>query len=427
MQPPAPRPVQDAHDIRKAQQAIAVLPTNGSRITLLMRRFWNVLLHHAQQAGEAETYKVALSDILNGGEFTSGDVELAKATLRSMTKTTVEWNFIGPDSDDQSGSINHWGISGLLADAEIYTLKNRTYLEYSFSPKIRRHLLDPARYVQLSLHAFASLGSSTAAALYEVCKRYITNANGLTNKAEWEWWRPRLTGISNEDSDQTSLYKYFKRDTLWPAILEINANTDIDVELLEFKTGRKITHIQFASKLKAQSALDYSESQPIVDTGIMNRILALGVDQKAAIRLYASRDEDAIKATLDYVEARMQRGDLASPAALFVDALKKGYGRQEGQRLKRPARPAAPAKPILPGLMNVQLEADKRTQKINDFLDALPLNEREAIEARFVASLSGQVLIQFRRHGFRSKVVKADLVAYCAAQGYPDHYSPTGS
>ena len=55
-------------------------------------------------------------------------------------------------------------------------------------------MLDPSRYVQRDIAVFASLGTGTAASLYEICTRYLTNFGGLTNKETWEWWRPRLTG-----------------------------------------------------------------------------------------------------------------------------------------------------------------------------------------------------------------------------------------
>ena len=199
-------------DVYKAHQAIAVLPATGSRITLLTRRFFNVLLQHAQQQGGGETYRLPFDQILQGAGYGSANFEVAKNTLRSMAKTTVEWSVVREDGADEGE--RRWGVSALLADAELIEVGRRLFLEWSYSPKIRQHLLDPTRYMQLSLQIYSTLRSGTAAALYEVCLRYVTNARGLTNKAEWEWWRPRLTGIPDADDAHSSEYKYFKRDTL---------------------------------------------------------------------------------------------------------------------------------------------------------------------------------------------------------------------
>lgn len=411
-------------EILKAQQAIAVLPISGSRITLLMRRFWNVLLRHAQASGEAETYRAELSAILQGGEFDSGNIDVAKNTLRSMAKTTVEWNFVSGDVDDFNGRSQHWGVSALLADAELVTRGRKVYLEWSYSPKIRRHLIDPTRYVPLSISIYSSLRSGTAAALYEVCKRYINNANGLTNKAEWDWWRPRLTGVPNEDAEPVSEYKYFKRDTLVPAIREINKNTDIEVELLEFRTGRKITHLQFSGKAKSQSQLGFDLSRPLVDSILMGRILALGVERQTAIKLYGLRDEDALRATLDYVEERVRKGDVGSPAALFCDAIKKGYGVHGAQAVRKGAAPSPNPAPSSQKASAAPMneEAEAAAARIRTFIDRLPQGERIALEDRFSDQLQGHLVGLHRRYGFRNKLVMVEFIAFCESLGYPDAY-----
>jgi len=78
----SPHPV----EIYKAHQAISLVPTKGSRITLLMRRFFNVLLQHAQGCGPMETYRAPLDRIFAGADYGSANYEVAKNALRNMAK-----------------------------------------------------------------------------------------------------------------------------------------------------------------------------------------------------------------------------------------------------------------------------------------------------------------------------------------------------
>jgi plasmid replication initiation protein len=418
---------QFAPDIYKAHQAIALAPSSGSRITLLMRRFFNVLLQHAQTNGLMDTYSVPLEQIFNDADFNSANFEVAKNALRGMAKTIVEWSVINEGAED--GPERRWGVSALLADAEIIQKNRRLYLEWSYSPKIRARLLDPSRYVQLSLHVYSLLKSSTAAALYEVCMRYLTNAGGLSNKAEWEWWRPRLTGIPDGDADQSREYKYFKRDTLIPAIKEINNLTDIEIELHEFKTGRKITHIQFSSKRKSADKKESQGKNKIVDDLLMARILAFGIKPDLAAKLYILRDEVSLRASLDYVENRVRKGGVESPAALFRDALKKGYAKIDATQKSQSAKntqdhhPNTAIKP-LSKLENQSLpqpsKEDGAFSPVIEFLKSITPPERERMEQEFIETIDGVVLECYRKRGLKSKVVESQFLMWAAKKYLPN-------
>lgn len=86
---------------------------------------------------------------------------------------------------------------------------------------------------------------------YAVVTQQILQAS--RTDASPEWWFSVLTGNPNATPD-THFYRYFKRDTLTPAIAEINAIAKIHVELLEHK-GRKVLEIQFAIMISAQTSL----------------------------------------------------------------------------------------------------------------------------------------------------------------------------
>jgi len=315
-------------ELRKAVEAIAIQPKSG-KITLLTRKLFNVLLAVAQQADESgDTYRALLSDIVANSAFDSNDTALVKEHLRRMVSVQVEWS--QGTSSQKPG--RKWGISTLIADAEILEdpTTRRVWVEFSFAPKIKKKLLDPVQYARLSLQFQSQLRSSAGLALYEICVRYLTNPSHLTMRETWEWWRPILSGTPDTEAGDEAKreYKYFKRDYLRPAIAEVNAVTNIFVELIEHREGRRVAEIQFRVTERKQPMLALDEHPNVFDSTLVDRMVKIGIPLKEAQSLYADSEENRIRAALQMTEQRMRSTTLPpvrSAAALFKDALKKGY------------------------------------------------------------------------------------------------------
>lgn len=404
--------VEGKRDVFKPHQAIAVAPSPGARITLLMRKFFNILLHHAQHVGDSETYRVSMQEIFADADYDQRNLEVAKAAIRSMTNASVEWGLSNTDDDE----VLKWGISGLIADAEFMSIDGRIYLEWSYSPKFRRRLLAPSRYVQLPLNTFNKFRSGSAAALYEICMRYLNNVNGLTNKATWEWWRPRITGMSDTEFKSQGEYRFFKRDTLMPAIREINAVTDIEVELLEFKTVRKITHLQFRASKKEQQSLSIELNSPLIDVKVLKRMEALGFREASAQKIYSENEVEVLRATLEFVEHRVKKGGVSSAVALFRDALKKGYGAKEGEKLAQSMKPPPKTKkdPARQAPLPGAEEPAKSSlyEAAQAHIDSLSGSKRAELLEGFAASIKGLVHEQYLKSGLKAKIVRMALLKY---------------
>ncbi len=398
---------QHGHEVFKPHQAIAISPSPGMKITLLMRKFFNILLHTVQEQGDKETYRAPLAEIFSTAEMDPRNMEIAKETLRAMAKTTVEWDRIRGDEDD----VMSWGISGLLADAEFLSVGGRLFLEWSYSPKVRQRLLDPYRYVQLPLAIFNNFRSGSAAALYEICMKYLTNFDGLTNKAPWEWWKPRISGVN--DTKAMGEYRFFKRDTLVPAINEVNAVSGLQVSLLEFKTGRKISHLQFSVQRKPQSMLSLDSGADFINVDVLRRMEALGLTKSTIDVLYAENDPEFLTATLDFVEGRVAKGGVKSPAALFRDALKKGYGATDAAK---PAKDEKPAEQEKTCQKSVESESPapmrSKFDDADDYINGLSESDRADLIDEFKLTLSGIVKEQFDKGGLKSKIVRVALASY---------------
>ncbi len=390
------------HRLRKAHEAISIRPTSG-KMTFLSRKIFNALLYHAQRQSELTIYRIPLSELTASVDYDSKDTMLLRDHLRKMVETTVEWH----------DTKKRWGVGSLLSEAEIRFDGKKSFAEWSYGPKVRQFLLDPERYTPISLEHQALFRSHAGLTLFEICSRYSTNPSGLTNRASPEWWFSVLTGNPNATPD-THFYRYFKRDTLTPAIAEINAIAKIHVELLEHKKGRKVLEIQFAIMISAQTSLDLPPP-PVIDSSLLDRITALGISKTEAEDIFALQPEMTLRATLTLVEDRVKNAKLPaldSPAAFFKSALRHGYA------AKKPVITKTPESVSVSKFKEEDLSKEAARNDARARFHALDEVSQIALLAEFEAENLDNASLRrsLRKSGLKSKVVEAPFMIWLAAR-----------
>ena len=296
--------------LRKPVNTLAIVPTKNSKITVLARKAYNVLLYIAQEQGiEREVFSAPLQSILRGVDFNSNAREIVKQHLRAMVSTTVEWQ------SPTAGEGEAWNVAGLLAHARVYKQSGENWVEWSFAPNIKHELLEPQRFAKLRLDIISQLRRHSGVVLYEICARY--RDVGLTARQPWPWWRPVLTGSPDTEESLKQEYRFFKRDVLKLAIAEVNAVTDLDVELIEHKAGRFIAEIQFKVSRKQQAALSLRHPPAPVDMSQVVRALAAGIRAEDAETLIQEHGNEAVAAGLDLLLKRL--------ASAFPEPLREPY------------------------------------------------------------------------------------------------------
>jgi hypothetical protein len=294
--PPATS-VSEADVLRKAVNTLAIVP-KSARITALGRKSYNVLLFHAQDQGlEREVFRVPLEMVIKGLDFDSNDHALIKKHLRAMVSTTVEWQ------SPTTGEGSSWNVSGLLAHARLSKERGQVWIEWSYAVNLKQELLQPTVFARLRLEIISQLRSHAGVALYEICTRY--KGVGLTARQAWRWWQPVLSGNPANEKSARQEYRIFKRDTLKPAIAEINAITDIEIELVEHKLGRFVDMLQFRIQPKKQSVLPLSHPPQPVDLGLVALAQRLGVPDEAAEALALEHGEPALRTGLEALQRRL--------------------------------------------------------------------------------------------------------------------------
>jgi hypothetical protein len=348
---PSRRPTEPEPLLRKPVNTLAIVP-KSHKITSLGRKSYNVLLHEAQEQGLDKTvFQAPLERIIRGVDFDSNDQALIKKHLRAMVSTTVEWQ------SPTTGEGSSWNVSGLLAHARLSKLRGQVWVEWSYAVNLKQELLEPTVFARLSLEIISQLRSHAGIALYEICARY--KDIGRTSRQAWSWWRPVLSGRPETDKTARLEYRIFKRDTLKPAIAEVNAVTDLAIELVEHKAGRFIDELQFLIRRKPQANLPLRPPNDPVDLSLVARAQALGVEDSRAEELADAYGEAALRSGLDALQRRLAS---AYPEPLrdpyrYLKTLMPGEAAKAGQGVDTPADPGpagadrpAPAPGMLAGV-----------------------------------------------------------------------------
>jgi hypothetical protein len=287
----------DLDPLKKPVNTLAIVPQNR-KITALGRKAYNVMLSIAQTQGvEKESYRAPLAEIVRGIDYGSNDLELIKKHLRAMASTIVEWK------SPTTGEGTQWTVCPLISHATIVKERNQNFLEWGYAQPLRRELLSPAVFSKLSIGMLSQMHTHAGIVLYEICTRYKNV--GRTARQNWRWWLPVLTGQPNSERLAKTEYRFFKRDTIKPAIAEVCSITDIEIELVEYKEGKSIADLQFYVRHKAQTPLPIKSPPKPVDLSIIKKACDLGINEDRAEELIAKHGEEDMKQGLIELEARM--------------------------------------------------------------------------------------------------------------------------
>lgn len=386
-------------EVRKANEAIAIRPVGGEALTFLTRKLFNTMLFHAQKQGmQKRTFVMPLKAITKGADFDSHDIQLIKEHLRKMKRSEVEWNSPGKE----------WGISSLVSEAVIRKEAGELVLYWEYGSSIQERLLDPRQYTPVALAYQAIMRTHAGLAMLEICLRYKTFSAGLSERRPWEWWYGVLTG--NTDSEDVGsrkyFYRYFKRDTIKPAIQEVNSLTEFDVELIEHTQGRKVVDLQFKIGKREQKTLELNSQ--IIDASLITRMMRLGLKEQDAQKIYSSYEKNRIRSALDVTEKKMRsKAKPESPIAYFRSALSADWLHP----VEQCPTPAVPKKEALPN--PEKLAARKAAM---ESFKALPDSEQKELMAKFSATLKGPPAKAYETHGLNHPLTGPAFVGWLMAR-----------
>jgi plasmid replication initiation protein len=163
---------------------------------------------------------------------------------------------------------------------------------------------------------------ASSLAIWEYCVRFEKIKR--TAEVEWEKFRDMVLGETAEARTYQE-YKYFKAKVLKPAIAEINSESNLTIQLVETKLGKRVVAVRFEIEKKATAEEPVADGKALEAIG---ELVRLGVMQSEAKKLVQTHSVDDVKAALEYTKRRMadKRAEkLDNPAAYFRHALQHRY------------------------------------------------------------------------------------------------------
>ena len=224
-----------SHEVIKHSAAVAIT----SRVTLLQRRAWNVLLAHAfDNLITTDRHYVGLTDLVDALALSTNNTTHLRELLKGLVSTVVEWNVLRKDGKQR------WGAAALLAAVEV----EGGVVEYSFAPQLRERLYRPDIYARISLSIQNKFRSKYALALYELSVDYLgVNQTPWIPLADFR----RLMGLKDDEYPE---YKEFNRRVVARAVREINKVSDVSVQVKTRKEGRSVAALKILVRAKAATA-----------------------------------------------------------------------------------------------------------------------------------------------------------------------------
>lgn len=319
----------DLRQFKKTNEAIGVSVVEGN-LSLLSRKVFNVMMYHAQLAKvpgqnapiDTPTAKqyfwIPLSDLARDAAYDSKDVAYFKRLVENLQDVKLQ------RETERQWTSERLVSSVTLVHAEGPGKHGQVWFGFAFPPEVSEQVMMPSTYTKLSLVYQSSLKSGAALALYEICRRFLTNPSKLTAIQTYEQWYGKVSG-NPVTIEKLPEYKYFKRDTLRPAIAEVNALTDITIELIEHKVGRRVDGLQFRVEPSKQPQLEFP-APPIIDTVLMDQLAKMGISAHDASDIVAQYPDVTVRAAIAKVDERMAQKSLKpldAPAAYLKWALRE--------------------------------------------------------------------------------------------------------
>ena len=323
------------NEVIKASPAIQI----QSKVSLLQRRAWNVLLANAyNELPHKDIHSVSLVELAAKLGFDSGNQEYLKEVLESIVDCKVEWNLLNKDNKEI------WGVAALLASVEI----ENGICTYGFAPHLRRQLHNPRIYAKLNLRLQNQFASKYALVLWEVCFDYFDadRDKGETPFVPLETFKS-LMGLEETDYP---VYKVLNQSVIKPAIKEINTVTDYHVEVEQKRMGRKVAELKFritrVKQLPVQESVfpDIENLPPVAID-----LVQAGVDRKVALKIadqqWACVNPEKLSPPGTYpdfaayvsekIEMSLSAPNVANRAGYIIEAIRENYQDEQVQKARQ--------------------------------------------------------------------------------------------
>ena len=443
--------LKDRKNVVKHSAAIQI----SNEVNLLQRRAWNVLLANAfDDLDKEDEYEIKIRDLCNILKYKGNNIEYIKQILRDLVDIKVEWNILGKDG-------NEWGVAVLLAQAKIVN----GVLTYGYAPVMRKRLHNPTMYAKINLSLQNRFDSKHSLALYELFLDYfnVKIGYGETPFISVDDFR-KLLGLKESEYRE---FKDLSKCIIKKATKEINAKSDLFVEVKQEKKGRRVTGLKFCIKRNENNAIEIKaleknfgqEQVPLplpefeIDNPELFQVLInqFGISKNKAIEILQTHDEFYIQEVLIAVKEHIEKGKIKNIPAFTIKAIEEDYRKKktsfeiEKEEKKKQRQKEQEDQKIIEDLKTAfEKEKNKKFEKA---LKKVTAEQEKAYIQQFEKEVIDQNQFlkgQYEEKGLESVIIKSsyhyflegkilsktdlDFIRYAKKQGYElTEYEDMGS
>lgn len=297
---------------RKAVQVLHSKPKQP--LSLLQRKLGNAWAKHAiENSPDANGWWVlGIKDLAEDVGFDSNNRQYLKESAEALMRIVFEWDVMSPTNK------RPWKASVMFPEVEIHA----DVIRYQISSQLRELIVKPEIYAVIDMNVVRRFRRASSLAIWEFCVRF--EKIGRTTEVQWEQFRDMILGETAEARTYQE-YKYFKAKVLKPAIAEVNSESNLTIDLVEAKIGKRVTSLRFEvhKKLVAEEVVEDGLALEVI-----SELVKLGLLQSEARKVVRDNPVQSVKAAIEYTKRRVadKRAEkLERPAAYFRHALQHGY------------------------------------------------------------------------------------------------------
>ena len=411
------------NEVIKASPAIQI----QSKISLLQRRAWNVLLANAySELQTAEIHRVSVVELAAKLGYNSNDLDYLKETLEALGACQVKWNLLNKDKKEK------WGFANLLASAEI----ENGICSYEFPKPLRLKLHNPRVYAKLNLRLQNRFRSRYALVLWEVCFDYFDTDRdqGETPFIPLEVFK----GLMGLEKDEYPIFKELNRNVIKPAIKEINDLTDYHVEIEQKRLGRRIGELKFRITKVKQIPIQESLFPDIENLpSVAVELVQAEIDRKVALEIAEQAWDfvnpqklpepgtypDFAAYVAEKIEVSLHAAEVKNRGGFIVEAIRENYQNSEVQKARELRAEKAKQKALEDLTAEFRVKRDTILRQAVHAEPALVERAAERIQSYFVRDrlLEHDSAIEAYQKG---GMVKADIDGILAAEFCQDLLAP---
>ncbi len=293
---------------------------SSSSLTMVQKKIFNLFVYKAFPSIRDDKYHslrvVDLMQSLSWSQSSNLNHRL-KDALAGLTRENVKWNILEKDKKRK------WVSSACLADVSI----KDGVIEYSFGKFLREVLYNPNIYAKIDLDVQSTLDSKNSLVIWELSIEELSSKKTDATTSTWLEWEKICHLTSGNSASYSKNYALYKSKVLNKAIKEINLKTDLSLNLIEKKEGRKIKWVAFEIERDTELTDHTHKSQPLLSTELQKSMATiLGCELKAK-KLFEKYSESEVQRGVDYYQHTLsQQGNkIKNPIAFFMKALDEGW------------------------------------------------------------------------------------------------------